>query len=111
MSRELEPARQSRIILYTTADGRVTVDVVFAQENFWLTQKAMAELFGVQIPAISRHLKNIYVSGELTQEPSSDAEVHVVGRAPVLVTEAVVSALVHAVVARLAEDDAIVDGV
>jgi hypothetical protein len=68
VSRELESARQSRIILYTTADGRVTVDVFFAQESFWLTQKAMAELFGVQVPAISKHLKNIYASGELSQE-------------------------------------------
>lgn len=68
MSRELESSRQSRIILYTTADGRVTVDVFFAHESFWLTQKAMAELFGVQVPAISKHLKNIYASGELSQE-------------------------------------------
>lgn len=58
----------STIVLYQTADGRVTVDVYFASDNFWLTQRTMAELFGVQIPAVSRHLKNIYACGELTRE-------------------------------------------
>ena len=46
-----DPDRQSRAILYTTPDGRVTVDVFFAQDNFWLTQRTMAELFGVKTPA------------------------------------------------------------
>jgi hypothetical protein len=58
---------QNRIILYTAADGKVTADVIFAEETFWLTQRTMAELFGVNIPAISKHLKNIYASGELTE--------------------------------------------
>lgn len=57
----------SRVVLYQDADGRVTVDVLFAKDNFWLTQKTMADLFGVQVPAINKHLKNIYESGELTQ--------------------------------------------
>lgn len=62
-----DPNQQpSRIVLYQDADGRVTVNVLFAQDNFWLTQKAMAELFGVKPPAINKHLKNIYDSGELT---------------------------------------------
>jgi len=60
--------KQNRVILYTAADGKVTVDVFFARENFWLTQRAMADLFGVKTAAISRHLKNIYESSELTQE-------------------------------------------
>ncbi|MBF0475986.1 MAG: virulence RhuM family protein [Deltaproteobacteria bacterium] len=68
MSKELETTgKQSRVILYTTDDGKVTVDVFFAQDNFWLTQKTMGELFGVNKSTISRHLKNIYESGELTQ--------------------------------------------
>jgi len=54
-------------VLYHTPDGRVTVDVTFARENFWLTQRTIADLFGVKVPAVSRHLKNIYASGELTQ--------------------------------------------
>jgi hypothetical protein len=57
---------QSQVVLYQTPDGKVTVNVVFARDNFWLTQRTMAELFGVKIPAVSRHLKNIYASGELT---------------------------------------------
>ena len=43
-------------------------DVFFAQETFWLTQRTMAELFGVTIPSVSRHLKNIYESQELRPE-------------------------------------------
>jgi len=62
------PDTQNRIILYIAADGKVTADVFFAKDNFWLTQRTMAELFGVNIPAISKHLKNIYGSGELNQE-------------------------------------------
>ena len=58
---------QNRIILYTAAGGKVTADVFFAQDNFWLTQRTMAELFGVNTPAISKHLKNVYSSGELNE--------------------------------------------
>ena len=58
-----DPDRQSRAILYTTPDGRVTVDVFFAQDNFWLTQRTMAELFGVKTPAVSEHLRNVFDSG------------------------------------------------
>ena len=65
---ELEIHRQNHVIFYTDAEGKVTVDVFFAHENFWLTQKTMAELFGVKTSAISRHLKNIYASKELLQE-------------------------------------------
>lgn len=63
-----EKQNQSKVVLYQTADGKVTVDVLFAGENFWLTQKALAELFGVKTPAVNKHLKNIYASGELTPE-------------------------------------------
>lgn len=61
-----EKQNQSQVVLYQTADGKVTVDVRFERENFWLTQKALAELFGVKVPAVNKHLKNIYASGELT---------------------------------------------
>jgi hypothetical protein len=68
MSDKIVPAGQSsRVTLYTTADGKVTVDVFFEAENFWLTQRSMADLFGVQIPAINKHLKNIFASGELVE--------------------------------------------
>jgi len=68
MGDDLERSRHSKVILYTTADGKVTVDVFFAQDNFWLTQRTMAELFGVKTPAVSRHLKNIFESGELIED-------------------------------------------
>jgi hypothetical protein len=55
----------SQVVLYQGADGRVTVNVLFAKDNFWLTQKTIADLFGVNVPAINKHLKNIYDSGEL----------------------------------------------
>jgi len=57
-----------QFLLYTAPDGAVKVDVFFRDENVWLTQKALAELFGVKVPAINKHLKNIYESGELTRE-------------------------------------------
>ena len=57
--------RENKIILYQTDEGKVKVDVFFAEENFWMTQKSMSELFDVQKAAISRHLKNIYETGEL----------------------------------------------
>src|ERR1700733_8003494 len=59
---------QSQVVLYQTPDGKVTVNVLFARDNFWLTQRTMAQLFGVNIPAVSRHLKNIYTSRELTPQ-------------------------------------------
>jgi len=58
----------SQVVLYQTPDGKVTVNVLFARDNFWLTQRTMANLFGVKTPAVSRHLKNIYFSGELMPE-------------------------------------------
>jgi len=62
--------QQSDFILYTSNDGNVNVDVFLKDETVWLTQKAMAGLFGVKIPAISKHLANIYETGELSEEPT-----------------------------------------
>ncbi len=53
------------IILYQTTDGKVSVNVRFEDETFWLAQKAIAELFGVGVSAITKHLKNIYKEEEL----------------------------------------------
>lgn len=61
------PNTQNRIILYAAPDGKVTADVFFANDTFWLTQRTMGEIFGVNTPAISKHLKNIYTSGELQE--------------------------------------------
>lgn len=57
-----------RFLLYTAPDGAVRVDVFFKEETLWLTQKALAELFGVKVPAIAKHLANIFDSGELNRE-------------------------------------------
>lgn len=57
-----------RFLLYTAPDGAVRVDVFFKEETVWLTQKALAELFGVKVPAIAKHLAKIFDSGELNRE-------------------------------------------
>lgn len=54
-------------ILYNTPEHSEKVQVVVREETLWMTQKAMSELFGVQVPAISKHLKNIFESGELDE--------------------------------------------
>jgi len=59
---------QSQIVLYTTPDGEIKIDAIVRNETIWLTQTAMAELFGVNVPAISKHLANIYEEGELNRE-------------------------------------------
>ena len=56
------------IIFYSSPDGNVKIDVVFNDETFWLSQKTMAALFGVEVPAISKHLNNIYDTNELDKE-------------------------------------------
>jgi hypothetical protein len=58
----------SQFLLYTAPDGAVKVDVFFRDETVWLTQKALAELFGVKVPAINKHLKNIFASHELVED-------------------------------------------
>ena len=57
----------SKFLLYTSPQGNVRVDVFLKDETLWLTQKMMAELFGVEVPAISKHLTNIFESGELEE--------------------------------------------
>ena len=61
----LEMAQE--FILYTTDTGNVSVQVLYEDGTFWLTQKRMAELFGVEVPTINYHLKEIFNSGELTE--------------------------------------------
>jgi hypothetical protein len=57
--------QSSEIIIYSTPAGKVSVELLYNDETFWLTQKLIAELFGVEVPAISKHLNNIFESGEL----------------------------------------------
>lgn len=62
------PNNSSSIILYTAPDGAVKVEVAYVQETFWLSQKLIAELFGVDARTISEHLRNIFEAEELTEE-------------------------------------------
>lgn len=55
-------------LIYRTAEENISVDALVKDETIWLTQKGMAELFGVHTPAISKHLKNIFEEGELQEE-------------------------------------------
>ncbi len=55
----------TEFLLYTAPNGAIKVEVLLANETIWLTQKRMAELFGVGVPAVSKHLKNIFESNEL----------------------------------------------
>jgi hypothetical protein len=55
----------SQIIIYQSENGKVQIDVTLQNETVWLTQQQIANLFGVNQPAISKHFKNIFDSGEL----------------------------------------------
>ena len=64
----LNNKENKQFVLYSTPNDTVKLDVLLENETLWLTQKAIAELFGVQIPAISKHLKNIFEAGELDEK-------------------------------------------
>ena len=57
-----------RFLIYKSEEEDISVDAVVKDESIWLSQKGMAELFGVQVPAINKHLKNIFEDGELNEE-------------------------------------------
>ena len=57
--------KESNILLYETEDGKINVDVILKDETIWLSQKSMSELFDVNVPAINKHLTNIYEEKEL----------------------------------------------
>ena len=60
--------REVQFLLYNMPEDSGKVQVVIKDETIWCTQKAMAQLFGVGVPAISKHLKNIFEEGELTAD-------------------------------------------
>lgn len=69
MSKQLSLKDQTtEFLLYTAPTGAVKVEVLLSGETLWLTQERMAELFGVQRPAITKHLKNIFESNELQED-------------------------------------------
>lgn len=78
MNKKSTPARQgfNEILLYTTPNGNVRLEVFLRNETIWLTQQKIADLFGVQRPAITKHLKNIFESGELKEKSVSSILEH-----------------------------------
>lgn len=64
----IKDLQTSDFTIYESEDGNIKIDAIIKDETLWLTQKSMAELYGVRVPAISKHLKNIFDEGEL--EPS-----------------------------------------
>jgi len=69
MSKHLSLQDQTtEFLLYTAPNGAIKVEVLLSKETIWLTQKRMAELFGVGVPAVSKHLKNIFESNELAPD-------------------------------------------
>jgi len=69
MSKQLSLQDQTtEFLLYTAPSGEIKVEVLLSGETLWLTQECMAKLFGVQRPAITKHLKNIFESSELKED-------------------------------------------
>ena len=66
----------TEFLLYTAPNGQIKIEVLLSNETLWLTQERMAELFGVQRPAITKHLKNIFESNELQEEVVSSILEH-----------------------------------
>ncbi len=67
---------EDKIIIYETPDGKTNIDVNLQNDSIWLTQEQIALLFGVQRPAITKHLKNIFESGELNEKVVSSILEH-----------------------------------
>jgi len=79
MRKNTQVAKQNtfaEFLLYTTPNGKVKVEIFLRDKNVWLTQDRIALLFGVQRPAITKHLKNIFESGELQEDSVSSILEH-----------------------------------
>ena len=66
----------TEFLLYKSSDGDIKIDVLLQNETIWMPQKKIAELFGVQRPAITKHLKNVFESGELKEKEVSSILEH-----------------------------------
>jgi len=71
-----EDIKKGRIVIYETPKKEVKLDVRLGKETVWLTQKQIAILFGTQRPAITKHLNNIFKSGELNKNSVSSILEH-----------------------------------
>ncbi len=78
MSKKIKPSKDgfNEILLYTTPNGKVKVEIYLQNETIWLTQQKIADLFGVQRPAVTKHLKNIFETAELNEEVVSSILEH-----------------------------------
>lgn len=65
---DAEKPDEGERILYQTPEGAVRIEVLYESETFWLNQKKIAELFGVDVRTMNEHLQNIFASGELARE-------------------------------------------
>ncbi|MBN1759994.1 MAG: virulence RhuM family protein [Chitinispirillaceae bacterium] len=74
----LPPSSTSNFLLYTASSGKVKVEVFVQEETVWLTQKTLAELFSKERSVITKHLKNIFETGEL-DEKSNVQKMHISG--------------------------------
>jgi hypothetical protein len=64
----IEHGQNNEIILYTSPEGTRKIEVFFQNENFWMSQKRLAELFSVEVNTVNYHLKEIFKSGELNED-------------------------------------------
>lgn len=74
-----EAAGHGEVVLYEAPDGKTTFEVRLEGDTVWLTQRQIAKLFGVNVPAISKHIKNIYAAGELRPK-ATVSKMEIVGR-------------------------------
>ena len=64
----IDSALHGDVIIYQSGEENISTNVLFKDETFWMTQKDMATLFSVQVPAINKHLKNIFAEQELSED-------------------------------------------
>ena len=64
----MESNNETQLVIYQAPYGETQLDVTVCVETIWLTQRQIADLFGTKVPAISKHLKNIFASGELERD-------------------------------------------
>lgn len=76
----METNNETQLVIYQTPNGETQLDVTVRGETIWLTQRQIADLFGTKVPAISKHLKNIFASGELDRDATISKMETVVNR-------------------------------
>ncbi|MCM1450721.1 MAG: virulence RhuM family protein [Clostridium sp.] len=70
----------TQLVIYQSPNGETQLDVMVKGDTIWLTQRQIADLFGTKVPAISKHLKNIFASGELERDATISKMETVVNR-------------------------------